>query len=270
MRLSMTLARISIVIGFLVIGISLWQLSHSYSFSTDYINLVDSGHYGGFVGGIVGPLWALAGVLLIYTTLNLQRNEISRQWEKVKTDRIQQSITSTINIITTQVTQFNLAIECLSVIDKRDGKIYTGRNAIIFLDETFTAFKDAEKTLVENQDRENAESYVKELRPFIYIVNNQLYNVIAFTRQIMDSVTTIAQTIVISEIPEEKSAHLVNFYFNSIGNDKIDALRKIEDAILRYRQFYPRDKLRDSLNEQIDLLIKHIDAICNFNEGYLT
>ena len=41
------------------------------------------GMSGDFVGGLIGSLWALAGVLLFYTALKYQKNELKLQREQL-------------------------------------------------------------------------------------------------------------------------------------------------------------------------------------------
>ena len=57
------------------------------------IKLEETGQVGDFIGGIVGSFWALAGVLLFYSALNLQRQEFDLQRRELKSQRQEIAVT---------------------------------------------------------------------------------------------------------------------------------------------------------------------------------
>ncbi|MFT6981535.1 MAG: hypothetical protein ACJAUD_000298 [Crocinitomicaceae bacterium] len=77
---------IIIGIGIIVIGIVIFKWNESLNpkstIASDKI-----GQLGDFIGGIVGSLWALAGVILFYVALSLQRKEFKLQRLELKATR---------------------------------------------------------------------------------------------------------------------------------------------------------------------------------------
>jgi hypothetical protein len=65
------------VIGVLIILLS---LGISFANSEQYFNVeLSLGEFGEFIGGFVGSLWSLAGILLFYSALVYQREELAEQ-----------------------------------------------------------------------------------------------------------------------------------------------------------------------------------------------
>lgn len=63
-------------------------LWNDFSFNQNYQIRADKvGQFGDFVGGIVGSIWALAGVILFYVALSLQRKEFRLQRQELKGTR---------------------------------------------------------------------------------------------------------------------------------------------------------------------------------------
>jgi hypothetical protein len=78
-KIKIILATILTIIGF---GIIVWFLIRGFYYegfiSTEKtINLTNSAQVGDFIGGFVGAIFTLVGILLLYETLSLQRQEFS-------------------------------------------------------------------------------------------------------------------------------------------------------------------------------------------------
>jgi len=94
---SLVLITIGVVLVLIAIIFFLWS---DLSFSpTEKINSEKFGQFGDFIGGIVGSIWALAGVLLFYIALTEQRKDI-------KTN--QAALELQINALQQQVKEFEL------------------------------------------------------------------------------------------------------------------------------------------------------------------
>jgi hypothetical protein len=80
---------IALGVGILVWGVNQFNLfGHVEGRTTEELG-VRYGQYGEFIGGIVGSLWALAGVLLFFATLLYQKKEFELQRTELhKTQRI--------------------------------------------------------------------------------------------------------------------------------------------------------------------------------------
>ncbi len=76
-HISERVAVLFMVIGVLVI---LFSLGISFANSEHYFNVeLSLGEFGEFIGGFVGSLWSLAGILLFYSALVYQREELAEQ-----------------------------------------------------------------------------------------------------------------------------------------------------------------------------------------------
>ena len=79
-----------IIFGITVIIISI--LLFIYKTTFDFSSPIDSNkfsQFGDFIGGLIGPLWALAGVILFYLALKLQTKQLNLQQDEIKQQRNQ-------------------------------------------------------------------------------------------------------------------------------------------------------------------------------------
>ena len=92
------------------------------------------GEYGEFIGGIVGSLWALAGVFLFFATLTYQKREFELQrFELHKTQKIfQQQNFSTLYI--SFINKHNDIIDALTAFDINRSE-WKGTNFFVFFQE---------------------------------------------------------------------------------------------------------------------------------------
>ncbi|MFD2516104.1 hypothetical protein ACFSRY_19685 [Pontibacter locisalis] len=105
------------------------------------------GEYGEFIGGIVGSLWALAGVFLFFATLTYQKREFELQrFELHKTQKIfQQQNFSTLYI--SFVNKHNDIIDSLTAYDINQST-WTGSNFFVFFQEkVLTSFVQKSRNL---------------------------------------------------------------------------------------------------------------------------
>ncbi|MCC9165541.1 putative phage abortive infection protein [Pontibacter harenae] len=114
------------------------------------------GQFGEFVGGIVGSLWALAGVFLFFATLTYQKREFELQRiELHKTQKIfQQQNFSTLYI--SFINKHNDAINSLTAYDINES-VWSGTNFFVFLQEkVLTSFVQKVRSLTPQE--KNAET----------------------------------------------------------------------------------------------------------------
>src|SRR5688572_376586 len=69
-----------VFIGFVTIAIFLINLPPE-KWNGDFFDVISSGQIGDFIGGFVGSIWALAGVILLFYNLSLQREQAKNQQE---------------------------------------------------------------------------------------------------------------------------------------------------------------------------------------------
>lgn len=81
-------------IGFVVMIIFIINLSSSYSVGGHLSNdeMAITGQVGDFMGGVIGSIWALAGVFLYFSAIKMQNTELENQAKYRREDRILDSI----------------------------------------------------------------------------------------------------------------------------------------------------------------------------------
>ena len=112
------------------------------------------GEYGEFIGGIVGSLWALAGVFLFFATLTYQKREFELQrFELHKTQKIfQQQNFSTLYI--SFVNKHNDIINSLTAYDINQSP-HTGSSFFVFFQEkVLSSFYQKVRSLPPDQKTE--------------------------------------------------------------------------------------------------------------------
>lgn len=106
-RTSKILMVTGIVLFFIGISLFLWQ-----NIRVDTSQQIDSskfGQFGDYVGGLIGSLWAFAGVILFYVALTEQREDIQTNREVLKTQ---------VNALKHQIKEFELQREELELTRK--------------------------------------------------------------------------------------------------------------------------------------------------------
>lgn len=81
-------------IGFIVMIVFIINLSSSYSVGGHLSNdeMAITGQVGDFMGGVIGSIWALAGVFLYFSAIKMQNAELENQAKFRREDRILDSI----------------------------------------------------------------------------------------------------------------------------------------------------------------------------------
>ena len=81
-------------IGFLVMVIFILKLSSAYCIGGNFTDeeMAITGQVGDFMGGVIGSIWALAGVFLYFSAIKMQNNELENQSKFRKEDAIMDSL----------------------------------------------------------------------------------------------------------------------------------------------------------------------------------
>jgi hypothetical protein len=128
-----------------------FHLHEGGQFSDPQVFYDNLGKYGEFIGGIVGSLWALAGVLLFFATLTYQKNEFELQRiELHKTQKIfQQQNFSTLFI--NLLSQHNLIVNGLTAFDIENSE-WKGPNFFtLFKEKVLSSYSQKVRTLSKEQ-----------------------------------------------------------------------------------------------------------------------
>lgn len=80
-----SLAYICLGIGLIVLAVFIYNICGTYVISRDLTpeDMAQTGQIGDFMGGVIGSIWALAGVLLYFSALRLQQQEMKSQREEM-------------------------------------------------------------------------------------------------------------------------------------------------------------------------------------------
>ncbi len=124
----------------LIVGFFLFRLNHDPSAVSQEAYNQELGSFGEFVGGIVGSLWALAGVFLFFATLTYQKREFQLQRiELHKTQKIfQQQNFSTLFL--NLLTQHNIIVNSLTAYDIEQTEWKGSNFFILFKEKVLTSF----------------------------------------------------------------------------------------------------------------------------------
>ena len=95
-------------VGFIITAVFIWVLWDLYSIGGDIDaeDMAQTGQVGDFFGGVVGSIWALAGVFLYFSAIKMQRKELSNQIaaerENRYAERIRQLENTFFNLLSVQ------------------------------------------------------------------------------------------------------------------------------------------------------------------------
>lgn len=73
-----------ILIGFSILIVFLYRLSFQFNITSQVVDLDSSSKVGDYIGGVIGSLWTLASTLLFFTSLMMQRDELTLQRKSIE------------------------------------------------------------------------------------------------------------------------------------------------------------------------------------------
>lgn len=84
-----SLAYFCLGIGLIVLAVFIYNICGTYVISRDLTpeDMAQTGQIGDFMGGVIGSIWALAGVLLYFSALRLQQQEMKSQREEMASNQ---------------------------------------------------------------------------------------------------------------------------------------------------------------------------------------
>lgn len=70
-------------VGFVITAVFIWVLWDLYSIGGDIDaeEMAQTGQVGDFFGGVVGSIWALAGVFLYFSAIKMQKRSFPIKWQ---------------------------------------------------------------------------------------------------------------------------------------------------------------------------------------------
>lgn len=115
------------IIGLLILIVFLYKLSNNFTIVGTEILLTETAQVGDFIGGLIGSIWALAGVLLFFSALKIQREEFKLQRQEFKEQRLEFVTNRVATIIYKQKELF-------------EAKLYDERVELVIEDEKYKGF----------------------------------------------------------------------------------------------------------------------------------
>ena len=230
-------AGIAIVMG-LVLIIIYFPKHHLLSAETNQETL---GLIGEFFGGTVGPIWALAGVILFYLALIYQKNELELQREELKeTRKIMESQSETIAIQQFENTFFQLLDFHLNAASK----IIHTEGGNVF-DKIFTDFKKSVTALKKKRKTSGGMDVLDE-----EAYENSFKNVFDGYRDVLQYYFESFRTLVIFIGGKSKDPA---FYYRILKAHLTE-----QEVLIQfyYIILYSKDKMLKELSEEYNLLEK--------------
>lgn len=85
----LSIAYVCVIIGLFVLSKFLCLISETYNIGGNLTpeEMAQTGQVGDFIGGVIGSVWALAGVFLYFSALKLQQQELKSQREEMATSQ---------------------------------------------------------------------------------------------------------------------------------------------------------------------------------------
>lgn len=116
------------IIGLIILILFLVKLSVKFTINGNDILLTETAQVGDFIGGLVGSIWALAGVLLFFSALKIQREELKLQRQEFKEQRLEFVTSRVTTIIYKQKETF-------------EAKLYDKKVELTIKDEKYSGFE---------------------------------------------------------------------------------------------------------------------------------
>ena len=274
-----TIAIICLVIGFILFGAFWFLLGKQGLFSLGSpIDLGYSSQIGDFLGGVAGSLWTVAGILLLYETLVLQRKEF---YESKKDILYTQSINTFFKLLD----GMHDTISKIKGNIKVDGKdeIKEGRDFLhyAFLDFAKYHQKNTEaeisRQIVALYKRDGEKAYSPEysfvfdetkLRPYLENAYNDFYknydyNLGHFYRYIFNVIKFIVNTFK-DDVDTQK--FLVGLMQAQLTNDELGLM--FYNALSEHGRNKHNEELFKSWLDNFNYF-ENIDERCVLNESYI-
>ena len=201
------MAFISIVVGLAVFIVFLLKLSNEYTIYGTNVDLDKTAQVGNFIGGIVGPVWALTGVLLFFAALRLQSKELSENRKNFQMNRLTDIVYKQLDLFNSQLTMLTL----IETEPDRNGNIskQNGRAAFTLMRKHFGNIIDLQK-LVKNKDKPEIQKFIATKYAFIEINKNELQNLY---EELANQIDVIRASLIKEGIPAEDLNELKSLFF---------------------------------------------------------
>lgn len=262
-----------IIIGLIVIIISI--LLFIYKTTFDFSSPIDSNkfsQFGDFIGGLIGPLWALAGVILFYLALKLQTKQLNLQQEEIKQQRNQFELNRLTDITFKQIEHFSITFNTLKY---KDPDSYTDE-VNLNSDQIFALIhnhmsKYVDKKLFDEETEEiNEENKLNESIEFLggvlkYIIHNKEQMLVLFST-LKRCVSVLRLTYIKENIQHIELNELKSIFFKNIGDDFLQTSILSSSMIEAYHTLLRKSGEKVSPYDSLDTIKSSISIVKEFKE----
>jgi len=217
---------------------------------SEQVQLDTAAKFGDFMGGVVGALWTLAGVLLLWSTLKVQRSELEKYKEELKSQRIELASSRATDVTYRQISLLN------SVEINTGETTYKGKLAIELASFIATEARNLRETVQPSNQKAlttflnnpQTSAYFNDVTNLIAIIDHQskslkegLSNATNKTHE------SSLKNILINNLPEDFPAicnNLIRYFGFMIASGTCTSnnsllLPLIESTLKKYEEFIP-------------------------------
>jgi hypothetical protein len=262
-----------IIFGITVIFISI--LLFIYKTTFDFSSPIDSNkfsQFGDFIGGLIGPLWALAGVILFYLALKLQTKQLNLQQDEIKQQRNQFELNRLTEITFKQIEHFNNTFNSLKYKypDSNSNEVELNSDQIFALIHNHMS-KYVDKKLYDEETEEiNGENKLNESIEFFggvlkYFLHNKEQMLILFST-LKRCVSVLRLTYIKENIQHSELNELKSIFFKNIGEDFLQTSILLSSMIEAYLSLLRKSGEKISPYDPLDTIERSISIIKEFKE----
>ena len=256
---------------FVVISIIIFVYKATFSFS----NPIDSekfSQFGDFIGGILGPIWALAGVILFYVALKLQSKQLHFQQEEIKENKIQSELSRLTDITYKQIDHFISTYNSIKYKDpdSYDDELTLNTDHVFSLINNHMSkhfdkklFDEEPEKLDDNAQREEAINMMGGILK--YFLNNQEQMFLLFM-SLKRSVSVLRMTYIRENINPDDLNELKSIFFKNIGDNFLLTSELSNSAIDSYLSLLRRTGRKISPSDPLDNIRIAIETIIEFKD----
>lgn len=247
------------------------------------------GQLGDFFGGVIGSIWALAGVILFYVAFNkqvdaledqkrsteaaiksleIQSTELKLQRDELKETRKEFLINRITNIIYHQLSRFEKSLEEFEILAPNGQKL-KGNEAFSFLDKKLQNLASKESLSTPRSKKEFKEELIKKLK----ILTPNKSNIETFANNAWNSVKVIQRLTYTTNLNIEDLNEIKALFFLNIGFVKMSIIEKLiriteEES---FREITAQDYIDNNI-DSMQLIVAEIslESIKEFYELSLT
>lgn len=196
----------------IVIAVIVFLVKENVFITSQFVKADKVGQLGDFVGGVVGSLWALAGVILFYVALNKQKESLGLQRKELISTKEEFILNRITNLLYHQLERIEAQIESFEISQHHitGNTKYKGFVAITRLTTDIKYLKNSSDTI------EKKEEYIKNLHDTT--ANNFSAFLVLFLKS-TDIILAFDEQLKLSHLGDDIKAQLKKLMFGNLGSD---------------------------------------------------